>query len=153
MPIILAKVMSMISQLWAPHQLYRGWPLNSQCFAQVGPTLVSEWQAHAHQTHEAHRGSHECLLAGTVSRPSYLWDGNIYIGKVVSLFLNALLPLSSGWRHSWSHLLHKWGHPAFHMHYVDADNGDHDPRKHQQYDSHIIFPCNTSTLRYGGAAT
>ena len=61
MPIVLAQVMAMVSQLWDPYKLCNGWPLNSQCFAHVGPTLVSEWHAH-----QARRGAHECLLAGVL---------------------------------------------------------------------------------------
>ena len=57
--------MPMVSKLWATYNLYRGKLLNSQYFAYVGLTMVSEWQAqaHAHHTHEAHHGAHWCLEA------------------------------------------------------------------------------------------
>ena len=52
--------MSMVSQLCGPYKLYRGWSLNTQRFAHVGAMLAFEWQAHAHEAQEAHRGANEC---------------------------------------------------------------------------------------------
>ena len=60
----IAHVKSLFCDILVKLGPYIGRPMNYQCFAHVRYTFVSEWQAYAHHTHEAYRGSHKCLWAG-----------------------------------------------------------------------------------------